>query len=158
MSRFAPIADLLGKDRKGHTLPRELYVSDDAFRFDAQVMLKSVWLYACTAAHVKNPGDYFVFELAHNSIIIVRGRDNEIRAFWNSCRHRGAKICLEQQGRAPRLTCPYHQWTYGLDGKLLAARSMAADFDKADHGLEPRGARKYRRADLHLHERQSAAD
>jgi Rieske 2Fe-2S family protein len=86
---------------------------------------------------VKNAGDYFVFELAGNSIIILRGRDDEVRAFWNSCRHRGAKICLEQSGRAPRLMCPYHQWTYGLDGKLLAARSMAEDFDKADHGLNP---------------------
>jgi glycine betaine catabolism A len=129
------IAHLLGKDRKGHTLPRELYVSEEAFHFDTQVMLKSVWLYACTVAHVKEPGDYFVFELANNSIIIVRGRDNEVRAFWNSCRHRGAKICLEQKGRAPRLMCPYHQWTYGLDGKLLAARSMDADFAKGDHGL-----------------------
>jgi len=135
VSRFALIADWLAKDRKGHTLPRELYVSEEAFAFDTQVMLKSVWLYACTVAHVKEQGDYFVFELANNSIIIVRGRDGEVRAFWNSCRHRGAKICLEQKGRAPRLMCPYHQWTYGLDGKLLAARNMAEDFDKQDHGL-----------------------
>lgn len=137
MSHFANIANWLANDRKGYTLPRGLYVSDEAFAFDTQVMLKSVWLYACTVAHVKNPGDYFVFELADNSIIIVRGRDNEVRAFWNSCRHRGAKICLEQRGRAPRLMCPYHQWTYGLDGQLLAARSMAEDFDKSDHGLSP---------------------
>ena len=68
MSRFAPIADLLAQDRKGHTLPRELYVSEDAFEFDTQVMLKSVWLYACTVAPVKNPGDFFVFELAQNSV------------------------------------------------------------------------------------------
>jgi glycine betaine catabolism A len=137
MSRFEPISALLQKDRKGHTLPRELYVSEEAFQFDTQVMLKSVWLYACTVAHVKNPGDYFVFELAKNSIIIVRGRDMQVRAFWNSCRHRGSKICLDQKGRAARLMCPYHQWTYGLDGKLLAARSMAEDFDKADQGLNP---------------------
>ena len=135
--RFQPIADWLNKDRKGHTLPRELYVSEEAFAFDTQAMLKSVWLYACTVAHVKKPGDYFVFELANNSVIIVRGRDNKVRAFWNSCRHRGSKICLEQSGHAPRLTCPYHQWTYGLDGKLLAARSMAEDFEKQDHGLSP---------------------
>ena len=137
MLHLASVANWLSNDRKGHTLPRGLYVSDEAFAFDTQVMLKSVWLYACTVAHVKNAGDYFVFELAGNSIIILRGRDNEVRAFWNSCRHRGAKICLEQSGRAPRLMCPYHQWTYGLDGKLLAARSMAEDFDKADHGLNP---------------------
>lgn len=137
MLRLDTIQALLQQDRAGHTLPRELYVGEEAFHFDTQVMLKSVWLYACTAAHVKNPGDYFVFEVGHNAIIIVRGRDNEIRAFWNSCRHRGAKICVEQRGRAPRLMCPYHQWTYGLDGKLLAARSMAEDFDKQDYGLNP---------------------
>ena len=137
MSRFDPIGHLLNKDRKGLTLPRELYVSEEAFQFDTQVMLKSVWLYACTVAHVKNPGDYFLFELANNSIIIIRGRDNEVRAFWNSCRHRGARICQEQRGRAPRLTCPYHQWTYGLDGALIAARSMAEDFDKKENGLSP---------------------
>ena len=137
MSRFEHVSNWLGKDRKGHTLPSELYVSEEAFRFDTQVMLKSVWLYACTVAHVKKPGDFFVFELANNSIIIVRGRDNVVRAFYNSCRHRGSRICIEQAGRMPRLTCPYHQWTYGLDGKLLAARDMAPDFDKQDHGLTP---------------------
>ena len=137
MSRFEPIAQLLNQNRKGITLPRDLYVSEEAFKFDTQVMLKSVWLYACTVAHVKNPGDYFLFELAHNSIIIVRGRDNEVRAFWNSCRHRGARICEEQRGRAPRLTCPYHQWSYGLDGALLAARGMPEGFDKKDNGLAP---------------------
>ena len=137
MSLMEPIAQLLGKDRKGYSLPRDLYVSEQAFQFDTQVMLKSVWLYACTVAHVKKPGDFFIFEMANNSIIIVRGRDNEVRAFWNSCRHRGARLCLEQRGRAPRLMCPYHQWTYGLDGKLLAARSMDEDFDKQAHGLSP---------------------
>ena len=137
MSRYEPVARLLQQDRPGHTLPRELYVSDAAFEFDANVMLKSVWLYACTVAHVKHPGDYFLFELGSNSIIVVRGRDQQVRAFWNSCRHRGSRICEQQRGRAPRLTCPYHQWTYGLDGALLAARSMAEGFDKQDHGLAP---------------------
>ena len=137
MAHRESIAEWIGQDRPGHTLPRELYVSEAAFQFDAHVMLKSVWLYACTVAHVKHPGDYFVFELASNSIIIVRGRDNRVRAFWNSCRHRGSRICEQQRGRAARLTCPYHQWTYGLDGGLLAARSMAKDFAKADHGLTP---------------------
>ncbi len=137
MARYEPIAELLQQDRPGFTLPRALYVSEAAFQFDTQVMLKSVWLYACTVAHVKLPGDYFVFELSSNSIIIVRGRDQQVRAFWNSCRHRGSRICEKQRGQAPRLMCPYHQWTYGLDGTLLAARSMAENFDKADHGLVP---------------------
>jgi Rieske 2Fe-2S family protein len=131
------IAQWLALDRKGYSLPRELYVSEAAYRFDTEVMLQSVWLYACTVAHVKKPGDFFTFEFGSNSIIIVRGRDCEVRAFWNSCRHRGARICAEQRGHASRLMCPYHQWTYGLDGALLAARNMGADFVKKDHGLSP---------------------
>ena len=137
MSAHATIATLLAQDRPGHTLPRDLYVGQDAFAFDTQVLLKSVWLYACTVAHVKQPGDFYLFDLANNSIIIVRGRDGEVRAFHNSCRHRGARICQEQHGSTARLTCPYHIWTYGLDGRLLAARNMPAEFEKAAHNLVP---------------------
>ncbi len=137
MSRYENIAALLDQERAGHTLPQQLYVGQEAFEFDTRVMLKSVWLYACTIAHVKQPGDFFLFELANNSIIIVRGRDGEVRAFHNSCRHRGSRICEAARGSTPRLTCPYHAWSYGLDGRLLAARNMPAGFDKAEHGLAP---------------------
>lgn len=134
---FDAIPALLARVRPGYTLPQQLYVGQEAFEFDTRVMLPSVWLYACTVAHVKKPGDWFLFEMAHNSVIIVRGRDGTVRAFHNSCRHRGARVCSAQTGNAPRLMCPYHSWTYGLDGRLLAARSMAEDFDKKDFGLVP---------------------
>ncbi len=137
MHDFAPIAELLKANRDGYTLPRDLYVSQEAYRFDVEVMLKSVWLYAGTVAHAKKPGDWFIFELGNNQVIIVRGRDGEVRAFYNSCRHRGARICETATGNSPRLICPYHFWTYGLDGKLLAARNMPEGFDKADNGLIP---------------------
>ena len=137
MPSFATLADDLARDRAGHSLPQSLYVSDEAFAFDTQKMLPAVWLYACTVAHIKKPGDYFVFEVAQHAVIIVRGRDGEARAFHNSCRHRGARLCTEQRGSAARLTCPYHQWSYGLDGALLAARGMESDFVKSEHGLVP---------------------
>ncbi len=158
MSAYQNIARLLDGDRPGHTLPQQLYVGQEAFDFDTQVLLKSVWLYACTVAHVKKPGDYFVFELADNSIIIVRGRDNEVRAFHNSCRHRGARICEAQAGSASRLMCPYHIWTYGLDGKLLAARNMPDGFDKADHGLIPVALENIGGLLVRLPQRHAAAD
>ncbi len=135
--QFEHMPALLAQARSGYTLPQELYVGQEAFEFDTRVMLPSVWLYACTVAHVKDPGDWFLFELAANSVIILRGRDGEVRAFHNSCRHRGARICNESNGRSPRLICPYHMWTYGLDGRLLAARGMPDGFDKADFGLLP---------------------
>ncbi len=136
MARFDHIAVLLAQDKPGHTLPQQLYTGQEAFEFDTQVLLKSVWLYACTVAHVKQPGDYFVFELANNAIIIVRGKDGEVRAFYNSCRHRGARVCEAQRGSSPRLICPYHQWTYALDGALIGARNMGPDFDKSEHSLK----------------------
>ena len=137
MINFDGIAELLKQDRPGFTLPQKLYVSEEAYRFDVDVMLKSVWLYACTVAHVKNPGDWFLFELGETSVIVVRGRDGEIRAFHNPCTHRGAKLCDAAHGSNARITCPYHQWTFALDGKLLAARNMPEEFDKAAYGLRP---------------------
>ena len=137
MVRFPTIAKLLAADRLGHTIPQQLYVGEEAFRFDTEVMLPSVWLFACTVAHIKRPGDWFLFEMASNSVIIVRGKDGEPRAFFNSCRHRGSRICEAQQGHAAKLICPYHQWTYNLDGALFGARNMGPDFDKSLHSLTP---------------------
>ena len=124
MSRYPTMASLLAANSKGHTLPQQLYVGEEAFRFDTEVMLPSVWLFACTVAHIKKPGDWFLFEMASNSVIIVRGKDGEPRAFFNSCRHRGSRLCEAQQGHAAKLICPYHQWTYSLDGALFGARNM----------------------------------
>lgn len=137
MHHLDTIAALLAQDRPGHTLPRDLYVGEDAFHFDTEIMLKSVWLYAGTVAHAKKPGDWFIFELGNNQVIVVRGRDGEIRAFYNTCRHRGARICETPTGNAARLTCPYHFWSFGLDGRLLSARNMPESFVKADHALVP---------------------
>ena len=137
MSRFPTMAKLLAANRDGYTLPQQLYVGEEAFRFDTEVMLPSVWLFACTVAHIKKPGDWFLFEMASNSVIILRGKDGEPRAFFNSCRHRGSRLCEAQQGHAAKLICPYHQWTYSLDGALFGARNMGPDFDKTLHSLTP---------------------
>jgi Rieske 2Fe-2S family protein len=135
--KFGEIGALLGQDRKGYSLPQKLYVGEQAFAFDTQVMLPSVWLYACTVAHIKKPGDWFLFEMADNSVIVLRGRDGAVRAFFNSCQHRGARICEAQRGSSPKLVCPYHQWAYNLDGSLLGARNMGPEFDKSTINLTP---------------------
>ncbi|WP_428027475.1 aromatic ring-hydroxylating oxygenase subunit alpha [Altererythrobacter sp.] len=137
MLNLDAMAAMFARNRNGYTLPQDLYVSREAYVFDTQVMLKSVWLFACTVAHVKNPGDWYRFDMANNSVIIVRGKDEEIRAFYNTCTHRGAQLCGDTQGRVPRFTCPYHSWAFGLDGKLMAARNMPDGFDKSEHGLHP---------------------
>ena len=135
--KFGQIARLLAQDRKGYTLPQALYVGEQAYEFDTQVMLPSVWLYACTVAHIRKPGDWYLFEMANNSVIVIRGRDGEVRAFFNSCQHRGSRLCETQRGSSPKLICPYHQWTYNLDGSLFGARNMGPEFDKSTIHLTP---------------------
>ncbi|HSY97080.1 MAG TPA: aromatic ring-hydroxylating dioxygenase subunit alpha, partial [Steroidobacteraceae bacterium] len=93
------------------------------------------WLVAGHVDRVRNKGDYFLFKIGAESIIIVRSDESTINAFYNVCRHRGSLICTKPQGRVARLTCGYHAWSYGLDGALLAARLMPADFSKKDNGL-----------------------
>jgi Rieske 2Fe-2S family protein len=82
-------------------------------------------------------GSYLSMMVGKWPVIITRDRQGDIRAFHNSCRHRGSMICPVGSGTAPKLVCPYHRWTYDLDGSLFAANRMGDDFDKAEHGLKP---------------------
>jgi glycine betaine catabolism A len=82
-------------------------------------------------------GSYMSMMVGKWPVIITRDKTDKIRAFHNSCRHRGSMICPVGSGTAPKLVCPYHRWTYDLDGSLFAANRMADDFVKGDHGLKP---------------------
>jgi Rieske 2Fe-2S family protein len=134
---FAAIATLFGARRPGHALPQGLYLDPNSLAFDMTAIFGESWLLAGFEAEVRAPGDYLSMMVGHWPILIVRGRDDEIRGFHNSCRHRGSVVCPPGNGSAARLTCPYHRWTYDLNGKLLAAGRMPDDFVKADHGLRP---------------------
>ena len=81
-------------------------------------------------------GDYFTVQIGEYPLIIVRDRDGEIRAFHNTCRHRGSRICSAERGTVPRFVCPYHQWTYKLSGDLIAARDTGGDFQRAQYNLK----------------------
>ena len=119
----------------GHALPRLLYLDAEAFAFDMAAIFGRSWLFAGFEAEVRKPGDYLALTVGTWPVLIVRGRDGDVRAFHNSCRHRGSLLCPPGSGSATRLVCPYHRWTYGLDGALLAAGRMGAEFDKTRHGL-----------------------
>lgn len=134
MAKSSVIAPLAAKAKNGYSLSREFYCDDAVFEADVEQVIGRKWLVAGHVDRVRNKGDYFLFKVGKESIIIIRG-DDSISAFYNVCRHRGSLICTEPQGRVARLTCGYHAWTYGLDGALLAARLMPADFSKKDHGL-----------------------
>ena len=73
----------------------------------------------------------------NESIIVVRSGASTVKAFFNVCRHKGSRVCLEAEGKKRMFTCPYHAWTYGLDGRLANARSMGAGFNPADYSLVP---------------------
>ena len=128
---------LLHQRRQGYSLPQAFYVDEEMFQADLQAVFAADWLFACNTCEIKNPGDYITLAIGQDSLIVLRDRDGEVRAFHNVCRHRGSRICLEERGHANRLICPYHQWVYELDGRLRNARQMPTDFDTSGHGLKP---------------------
>ncbi len=93
------------------------------------------WLMAGLECDLPAAGSYLALTIGDWPVLLVRDRAGAIRAFHNTCRHRGSILCQPGQGSAPKLVCPYHRWTYDLDGSLFAAGRMAPDFDKSTHGL-----------------------
>jgi Rieske 2Fe-2S family protein len=121
----------------GHSLPQPFYTDADFFDFDLAAIFGRSWLFVGFEIELREPGDYLSLTIGHWPILVMRGRDGVLRGFHNSCRHRGSLLCEPGAGHAARIVCPYHRWTYGLDGKLLAAGRMPDDFDKGGHGLNP---------------------
>ncbi|MCI0745792.1 MAG: aromatic ring-hydroxylating dioxygenase subunit alpha [Verrucomicrobia subdivision 3 bacterium] len=133
---------ILANCRSGWSLPREFYCDEEIYRLDVERIWRHGWLFAGHSCEVPQAGDYIAFWIDSDSIIVIRGEDGLVRAFHNLCRHRGSLICADARGRASRLVCPYHQWTYAIDGKLLACRGMPDDLDKTQLGLHPVHARE----------------
>lgn len=120
------------------TLPARYYTDPGVFRAELERFYFGRWLCAGRTERVRNAGDYFLVELAGESIIVTRGADGAIRAFFNVCRHRGTRMCTVAEGSLEgRIHCPYHGWTYGLDGSLIGAPHMEqAGFARADYPLK----------------------
>ncbi len=129
------IAALLTRHQQGFSLAQPFYTSDDILNFEWQHIWQKNWLYAGNTAQIPKPGDFFIYNLQKDAIIIIRGNKGEVYAHYNTCAHRGSAICLEQKGNAPKLICPYHQWVYDKDGTLLNARMMPDDFCKDEFNL-----------------------
>lgn len=131
----------LNRRRADHTLPQPLYTTQAAFDFDMKAIYGQSWLMIGMDCELPKTGSYISMMVGQWPVIITRDRDGNIRAFHNSCRHRGSMVCALGHGTAPKLVCPYHRWTYDLDGSLFAANRMPDDFVKEDHGLKPVGLR-----------------
>jgi len=117
------------------TLPRESYFSPEWFEREQELIFSRQWLYAGHESEIREAGDFVTREVGDESVIVMRDESGEIHALFNVCRHRGARICPESSGSAKRLVCPYHRWTYGLDGRLLGAPAMPDTFERTKYPL-----------------------
>jgi Rieske 2Fe-2S family protein len=123
--------------RPGHTLPREFYVDPSVYQLDLEHIFYKQWLFVGHDCELTRPGDYLTLQVGEYPVLIVRDRAGAVRAFHNTCRHRGSRICSAAKGSSVRLVCPYHNWSYDLDGRLLFARDVAKPFDAQALGLKP---------------------
>jgi choline monooxygenase len=122
----------------GRTLPFDWYSDPAVARLERERIFRRSWQYAGRADQVAGPGSFFTCEAGDVPIVVLRDRDGGLRAFVNVCRHRGSLVC-EGEGRRETLQCPYHAWTYDLDGSLRAAPRSDREpgFDKTELGLVP---------------------
>ena len=127
--------ELIALRRHGWSLEQQFYTDEAIFRAEMERIFRRGWLFAGHTFQIPRPGDYFTYEIDTESIIVTRGHDEKIYALFNTCRHRGSRICRKPSGHVKRLVCPYHQWTYDLDGKLLKTTWMPEDFKKSQFGL-----------------------
>jgi glycine betaine catabolism A len=131
------IRDLLGRAEPSKTLPQAFYTDPLIHEFDVSRVFSRSWLMVGFEGELPESGSYMALGFGPNSIVVARGRDGLIRGFHNTCRHRGSQLCAPGQGRISKFVCPYHRWTYELDGRLVGASRMPADFRPEDHGLCP---------------------
>jgi len=114
----------------------EMTALDQAFYADADIYQRDIEQYAGHLSEIPAVGDWFLFEMAGESVIVVRSGESEVNALINVCRHRGSKICLDKSGCSRKLVCRYHGWSYNLDGGLHSAAHMKDDFDKSEIKLK----------------------
>ncbi|MGZ6982878.1 MAG: aromatic ring-hydroxylating oxygenase subunit alpha [Ilumatobacteraceae bacterium] len=109
------------------TLSGREYSSDEVFARERERIFHRSWFYVCRDDRL-SPGDRFVADVAGESVLVVKDRDARVHAHANVCRHRGARLCEESgSGSKAGITCPYHAWTYALDGRLIGTPHLAAD-------------------------------
>ena len=121
------------------TLPQRYFVSPEVLAEEQERIFSTHWMLVGHQSQIAKAGDYFVQEVAGESLIIARDQTSKVRAFYNVCRHRGTRLCEDSAGHSSTIQCPYHAWTYALDGRLVGAPHMTGEtvpgFNKADYSL-----------------------
>ena len=137
MDAWGQMQQRIESRRRGFSLDRSFYTDPDVFELDMELIWHRQWLFAGHECELTRPGSFFTMKIGDYPVIVLRDRQGQVRAFHNSCRHRGSLVCTAKKGMSARLVCPYHQWTYDLDGALLFARQMGEGFDASQFGLKP---------------------
>ena len=140
MRLSADLAEALGRCTgvvaDSHTLPAACYVDPEVADLEAETVFRQGWVGIGRGDRWTASGDYVAMDLGGVPVVVVRDEEGVLRAYANTCRHRSAQV-MEGEGHCTRMRCPFHFWTYGLDGRLMGAPSMqdTNDFERADHGL-----------------------
>jgi choline monooxygenase len=131
-NREAPLED-------AYTIPAAWYLDERIENLERDQVFGRNWIAIGRVDQAAEPGQFFTAELAGEPLVVVRGTDGELRAFYNVCRHHAAAVANVPYGTVQHLRCPYHGWTYGLDGTLKGAPEFAGvcNFDRAKNGLVP---------------------
>jgi glycine betaine catabolism A len=137
MTTKAKTLALINQRKPRHALSSELYSDADVYEQDLEQIWHREWIFAGHSFEIPKAGEYLTLQIGKYPVLVVRDAKGDVRAFHNACRHRGSRICSQAQGKVAKLVCPYHRWTYDLDGKLLFASNMGENFKTDDHGLEP---------------------
>ena len=117
----APVGSTIGHVRQGRTptrIPTSRYISSEWAELEAERLWPRVWQLACTTQHVSRPGDYHEYRVGGLSVLLVRGDDDELRAFQNVCLHRGNPLCVGGGAGLSEIRCGYHRWCWDLEGSL----------------------------------------
>ncbi len=126
------------KPEQSFTLPARFYLDDDIYQCEKDAIFYQSWWYAGHISQLPRAGDYLTTAIDEQSVFIVRDKNNALNAFYNVCQHRGHEL-VDGTGHANVIVCPYHAWSYDLDGSLVGARNTAkmAGFSKCDFSLKP---------------------
>ncbi|MBW4022334.1 MAG: aromatic ring-hydroxylating dioxygenase subunit alpha [Proteobacteria bacterium] len=128
---------MLAGRKPGFGLPGAFYTDPGIYAQDLAAIFEREWIFACATCEIPKPGNYVTVTIGQSSVIVLRDREGGVRAFYNTCRHRGSRLCDASRGHTPALICPYHRWTYRLDGTLAHAKYMPPDFDVSEFPLLP---------------------
>ena len=124
---------------RAFTIPSSWYTNKDLYNLEIKTVFSNSWQYAARRDQLETPGQFVTTDIAGEPLVVVRGNDGVLRAFFNVCRHHAAAVMTEPEGTVPQLRCPYHAWTYSLAGELKGTPDFSGvcEFERENNGLIP---------------------